>query len=79
MWATYNIILQFTLTIRLILNLEVLRDAPFDIGGGGGEILKKRLKKKFVKNVGTKKSLLSKFMKKILFSLQGKKKVCKQQ
>ena len=52
-----------------------IRDAPFDIWGGGGGLEKnwkkkfvstKVRKKKFVENVGRKKKLLSELMKNML-------------
>ena len=58
-----------------VSQLAHLRDAPFDIWGGGGvagKKLKKIIyrhksqKKKFVENAGRKKSLLSKLMKNML-------------
>ena len=51
----------------------IIRDAPFDIWGGGARLKLKKIvcrhksqKKKFVENVSRKKSLLSKLMKNML-------------
>ena len=50
-----------------------VRDAPFDIGGGGARIKLKKIvcrhesqEKKFVENVNRKKSLLANLMKNML-------------